>query len=458
MMKEGSNPKAQKFLVISSRPLGHSAGLATDVVNALRQSGHEVDFLTHYGPRFRKVNFKFLEYKPIKLLILEKLIQLEKTKLGKFLRDQYRKIKKSKPIYIENNGIKLTCFNEDKISFNTKRLDPLSAKNDYDAIITVFWQDMLNSSSLKLIYDRLKVPILVFSPDMIPLTGGCYYFGSCRNFEHGCGSCPGLCSNDPIDQTSKNYALKQKNFNEMPIVFCGNSWMLEFAKKSHTFHNDMLANLPIVLNELDFAPSTLKRDELMDNLGLDKCYKNVVLARSQNVGRKGLKYIFQAFKATVENRRKRGIDDTILLTVGDKALLQKCKENNLPCCHLGYVNKQKLIMCYQISTCFINASLDDAGPSMINQSILCGTPVVCFDNGTAVDVIHNDISGYKVPTGDGNGLAQKLIDLLDMSSTQLAQMKKTTREEALAKHSYQSFVDKITEILIILKRNEIVQK
>jgi len=315
--------------------------------------------------------------------------------------------------------------------------------------VTIFWQDMLNSTALKIIYDKFKAPILIFSPDMAPLTGGCYYFGDCRRFEHGCGSCPGLCSKSSHDKTAQNYALKKRNFSVIPCYFCGNTWMLEFAKRSKTFSQDALVNIAIVLNEHDFSPVDEKHIAILRReLDIASQYTRIVMARSSKIERKGAPYIFYAYKNAILRRREEGVDDTILLTIGDETLLNKCREENLPCRHLGIVDKTKLISCYRIATCFINASLDDAGPSMINQSILCGSPVVCFDNGTAIDVIHDGISGFKVPTGDGAGLARILINLLNLPTSELSELRRTTRIEACARHSYKAFSDKVTALII----------
>lgn len=438
-------PKGLRFLVISSRPINHSAGLAADVVNALRRAGHEVTFLTHYGPRFKKADFEYLAHKPIKKIIIDKLVRFGEKGVGKWLRSVYRLVKPSSPLYIINNGITIPYLHEEKLDFSTKRLDPIATEH-YDAIVTIFWQDMLNSTALKIIYDKIKAPVLIFSPDMAPLTGGCCYFGDCRRFEHGCGSCPGLCSNDPHDQTAQNYALKKKNLSDIPCCFCGNTWMLEFAKKSKIFSREALANIAIVLNEQDFSPIDEEHIAVLrKELGIANRFTRIVMARSSKEDRKGAPYIFDAYRHAVHHRRDK--DDTILLTIGDETLWHKCREEKLPCRHLGTVDKAKLISCYRAATCFINASLDDAGPSMINQSILCGTPVVCFDNGTAIDVIHDGISGFKVSTGDGNGLAWILTKLLDIPSAHLSELRRTTRIEACARHSYKAFSDRVTALI-----------
>lgn len=114
--------------------------------------------------------------------------------------------------------------------------------------------------------------------------------------------------------------------------------------------------------------------------------------------------------------------------------------------HLGFVDQHTLTLAYQAANVFINASIDDAGPSMINQSILCGTPVVCFDNGTALDVIENGVSGYKCNVKDIGGLVNGLSSIYNMEKKDYLNFRTTTREKGIAMNSLVAFSDNIIRI------------
>ena len=93
------------------------------------------------------------------------------------------------------------------------------------------------------------------------------------------------------------------------------------------------------------------------------------------------------------------------------------------------------MLCYQASDIFISASNDDAGPSMINQAIMCGTPVVCYDNGTAIDVIENMASGYKVKPGDKKGLAKGIEAIYNLTHKKYSELRGSCREIAVRHNS-----------------------
>ena len=61
---------------------------------------------------------------------------------------------------------------------------------------------------------------------------------------------------------------------------------------------------------------------------------------------------------------------------------------------LPYVDYKELYMIYNASDIFCSTSLQDAGPTMINQSMMCGTPVVSFKMGVALDLIDEGVTGY----------------------------------------------------------------
>ena len=67
---------------------------------------------------------------------------------------------------------------------------------------------------------------------------------------------------------------------------------------------------------------------------------------------------------------------------------------------------------YQAADVYLCPTIADAGPLMIPESLLCGTPVVAFDVGYAVDLIRDGETGYVVRSRDPADLAQALHELL----------------------------------------------
>ena len=71
---------------------------------------------------------------------------------------------------------------------------------------------------------------------------------------------------------------------------------------------------------------------------------------------------------------------------------------------------------------------------MVNQSQMCGTPVVCFNNGTAVDVVTDGVSGFKTDHVSETGFADALYSALNLSLNDpeaYERMRISTRNTAL---------------------------
>ena len=94
------------------------------------------------------------------------------------------------------------------------------------------------------------------------------------------------------------------------------------------------------------------------------------------------------------------------LTVGARG-----DELELPCPSraLGALSDPVAIaLGYQAADVYLCPTIADAGPLMIPESLLCGTPVVAFDVGYAADLVRDGETGYVVRSRDPRDLAAAL--------------------------------------------------
>lgn len=438
----------KKILIISSRSPQHSAGLGQSIMDCFESHGNQVDFLTLQGYENQPDNVISITNFSERISFKTKIkVLLRKYKLLSIIKN-ILKITKSiltKSPYITNNGITIKYPDESKPTVSSEEI-LRKIKKSYDAVITLFWQDMVNSSTIKQLYDVLQCPILIYSPDMSPMTGGCFYFSTCTNYTHECGNCPGFNSKDANDQSHKNYIIKKNNYENIKCAFLGNTWMNIHAKKSNLFHN-------IFKNEIIIDPQifTLKDiNQARAELGIKDNYKHIFLLRSDAHPRKGNLDIVIAFEKLTS--KINNVKDLLIITIGDDYFSATAKHLQCDILNLGIVDIEKLILCYQSANFFISTSKDDAGPSMINQSIMCGTPVLCYNNGSALDVIENGVSGYKVNTGDVEGLSKLLLQSTQLDTNIYQTLRKKTRELAIIHNSpesiYKNFIEAINKLSI----------
>lgn len=415
-----SNPL--NILILSSMRPSHSANLGQDAVDALKNAGHNVDFLSS-GDNSVPVRW----YRPF--LFLRKLY------LKLFLR--FNKIARSP--YESRGEFIFPCMLEDRPSVPSFII--LKAiKKKYDLIITLFWQDMMTAASLYDIYQKTGTPIIIQPIDMFPLTGGCYYSGECMKFLSGCKDCHSFKTPEGKAQIESNWLLKKKIYSDIKCTFTSNSYML--AKLSES---EMLKGVPLNFRSIVINEDVFKQREVVSarqRLGIPDNKTFIIMSRTvpftPAYERKGMKYLISSINNFAKDLTAEDKDRMLLLAVGKggKKLASKLDIDTLD---LGIVQQDKLIDAYSVSTLFMSTTVDDAGPSMVNQSIMCGTPVLCFHIGTAIDVIKHKKNGYMVNLHDADGLTEGLKFINGLSNEEYAQLRADTRDIAMQYNSKEAY-------------------
>ena len=83
---------------------------------------------------------------------------------------------------------------------------------------------------------------------------------------------------------------------------------------------------------------------------------------------------------------------------------------------------------------------------MVNQSIMCGTPVVSFDSGTAIDVINDGCSGFKVQLKDSKAFGKAIHKLFLLPNNDYQRLRRSSREIALHWNSPSAFVKQVESV------------
>ena len=78
---------------------------------------------------------------------------------------------------------------------------------------------------------------------------------------------------------------------------------------------------------------------------------------------------------------------------------------------------------------FLNQSIQDAGPIMINESLSCGLPVISFKIGLAKDIV-NKKNGFLAEKVDHYSLAKEILKASTISKIKL-EKKKAARQTAI---------------------------
>lgn len=412
-----------RILILSSRSEKHSANLGYNVISALRESGHEVDF------NFAGAN-----------TVLEKLQNVGNSWFAQQVQrviDKYTSVR-GLPMwklrgYYEGAGYKFFVGDETKNVYSPKKLLKRLNGKKYDLIITMFFPDFLNMNSVEALCKSQNTPLLFFSIDDYPKTGGCYFCWNCQNYKIDCKYCPAFGGKE-FSLAYKNAIHKKRIFSSYNIWIMVNSWMKRTFEQSSIINPNQLLLHSFIIDEDYYKPRNIEL--CREKLGIPSNKMTILSMRYQSMDRKGCSLAIEALNRLSSKMDSVDRAKLLLITFGDSFE----GDVDFDVLDMGFVPTDTLLDIYCASTAFLSPSIGDAGPSTVNQSICCGTPVVAFEIGTAIDVIENGISGYRAAFKDVDDYAHGIESIITLNEQVYIKLRETTREMGLKKNSKKAFV------------------
>lgn len=123
------------------------------------------------------------------------------------------------------------------------------------------------------------------------------------------------------------------------------------------------------------------------------------------------------------------MQNVTILTVGAQS--QNMIIEDVSLVNIDFIHdKTKYPYLYNIADGFICSSVEDAGPMMINEALMSGTPVISFKIGVAEDLIINGENGFLADNISANALADAIVNFLKISVSELTVMKNSSRNGA----------------------------
>lgn len=165
----------------------------------------------------------------------------------------------------------------------------------------------------------------------------------------------------------------------------------------------------------------LKKKEkiiIFGSLNLDTPHKGGFLLRD----------IFKVFERFYSNSKFYGIN-VRLVTFGNKKSFY-FQSSLIAWSHLGILKSDNsLNKLYRSADLLICPSIYDNGPHMIAEAFMNNLPVVCFNQGVAIDLIVNGMNGFKIVKLDKFSFAKNIYKSLflhkfNFNCSQLNKLKK----------------------------------
>ena len=411
MSKE--NPK---ILVLSSvDPYRGPAVVAEDQYKRLKKAGYDVDFMTLYPVDGHPEYLYVYKTKNRKNWTLTNIIR-KITDNNRFVRKL--RFRDSQACFFYRKETNVQVSTRDIVNAINKK---------YDVAVVYFWQGMLTFRSIEAIYDKLHCLFIFRCVDYSPMAGGCHFTGDCKNFETGCGNCPGIGSNKLNDFTRFNVKYRKRVYEKVKPVVSGNGYMQTFYDRSYLLKDyDRRVRTYFTLDLNHFCEQN--RNEARKLFEIPQSDKFVILFGAQSLSdeRKGVSYLLDAFKILYDKLNEEDRNRILLVLAGrsiDEIKDKLCFDYK----HLGFVKADLLPMMYSAADVFLSPSVNDAGPSMVNQSLACGTPVVSFEMGTAIDYVKDKNTGYCAKLRDAEDYANGIGKIFQMSESDYQIMRKECR-------------------------------
>ena len=308
-------------------------------------------------------------------------------------------------------------FNVDEqIGLSTRAfIDNLPFKPD---VICVHWvSGFMNAKNIYELSKAKEAPVVWRFNDMNAFTGGCHYSNGCSNYMTGCGNCPALPSPSSRDISWQNVQQKIRWLGKTNLCFVSSTTEIDEQLKSSAVAKVCKTRLIMLACDSKYFKPADKNKAAVD-LGLPAGKKIIFFGANDLADpRKGFKQLLQSLHL-LKSQLSPELQQKILLVFASKSATT---EVDWPFDHiqLPFLNgEEQLAKAYQAATAFATPSVEDAGPMMLLESMLCGTPAVAFAIGLAKDAVINNVTGFIVPPLDVNKFADSIKAIVQMPMAQ----------------------------------------
>jgi glycosyltransferase involved in cell wall biosynthesis len=280
--------------------------------------------------------------------------------------------------------------------------------DEVDVVVLHSITRLLTVREIRSIYEHYRAPFVWALADQAPLTGGCHYSYDCGGYTARCGRCPQLDSERDDDHSRTVLKRRLDLLSPLPIVFVAASSGVEtWVRRSAAFGSHRIERIPAITDDHVFRPFDRSAARVRLEVPQDAF---VVLVGAGNLvhPRKGVvQYAVPALRRLRELIPERKVFVLAVGARGDELELPQ------PSRALGALSDPLAVaLSYQAADAYVCTTIADAGPLMIPEALLCGTPVVAFDVGYAVDLVREGETGYIVRSRDPNDLAAALYGLI----------------------------------------------
>lgn len=267
---------------------------------------------------------------------------------------------------------------------------------------------------------KINKPIVWTLHDSWPFCGVCHYFLDCEGYQHQCGNCPQLGSNNPNDLSHQVWQHKADVYKDLDLhIVSPSNWLADCARQSSLFRDRDIRVIPNCLDMDMFRPLSIDEIRFVAERLQNAVVSRVLREATQEKGLAKPLILFGAMNAA--NDRRKGFASLLsalqlldtqgyeahLVVFGAEAQELPMKFRNIDVTFVGYIGDSNVLTAlYNIAEVMVVPSLTENLSCAIMESMSCGTSVVAFNIGGNSDMIDHQQNGYLAKENDSKELAE----------------------------------------------------
>jgi glycosyltransferase involved in cell wall biosynthesis len=270
------------------------------------------------------------------------------------------------------------------------------------------------------------------------LSGHCAHSLDCERWKIGCGSCPYLNISPPMlrDSTACYWRRKRNIYSKSQVyVVSPSQWLIDKAKDVNSILRPAAVNFRVIPNGVDlsiFHPAS--KSQVRQELGIlkDAFVLLFVAAGSKDNLSINLYKDYATIHAALEIVARQTLGkEVVFLAVGGSDDEKVCIGNML-IKFLPYVsNPVEIAKYYQAADAYLHAAHAETFPTVILESLACGTPVIATAVGGIPEQVTDNLNGFLVKKFDASAMAARILEIFNNSELrgQLAEQSAMTAKK-----------------------------
>ena len=246
------------------------------------------------------------------------------------------------------------------------------------------------------------------------LSGHCAHSFDCERWKTGCGQCPDLTGYPAVlrDATAYNWRRKRRIFGRSRLYLATPSaWLMD--KVNQSMVTPAIVESRVIPNGIDLG-TFQPEDQLKarGDLGLP-LEAEVLLFTANRIKRNVMKDYGTMRDALAQIATDQGRNGRRILFLG---LGEDAPSEHIGQIELRFVPYQEdtrvVAQFYQAADVYIHAARADTFPNSVLEALACGVPVVATAVGGIPEQIEDGVTGFLVPVGDAEAMADRIRALL----------------------------------------------